>query len=72
MSAAPNLRVLVVDDMPSIHEDFRKVLVPELNTGQLALLLRSELLIDVAPFTKVEGQPFKVSEISAAIAANLE
>jgi 2-oxoglutarate/2-oxoacid ferredoxin oxidoreductase subunit alpha len=51
---------------------FRKVLVPELNTGQLSLLLRSELLMDVTPFTKVEGQPFKVSEMSAAIAANLE
>jgi len=46
--------------------------VPELNAGQLSMLLRSELLLDVTPHTKVEGQPFKVSEMSAAIAANLE
>jgi 2-oxoglutarate/2-oxoacid ferredoxin oxidoreductase subunit alpha len=51
---------------------FGKVLVPELNTGQLAMLLRSELLIDVTPYGKVAGQPFKVSEMTAAIAANLE
>jgi 2-oxoglutarate ferredoxin oxidoreductase subunit alpha len=51
---------------------FRKVLVPELNTGQLSMLLRSELLLEVTPCTKVEGQPFKVSEMTAAIAANLE
>jgi len=36
------------------------------------MLLRSQLLIEVTPCTKVEGQPFKVSEMSAAIAANLE
>ena len=47
---------------------FNAVLVPELNNGQLATLLRDRLLIDPAQFNKVSGQPFKVAEIRAAIA----
>ena len=39
---------------------FRRVLVPELNLGQLALLLRAEYLVDAQRLTKVQGQPFKV------------
>ena len=50
----------------------RTVVVAGLRLGQLSMLLRSELLLDVTPYTKVEGQPFKVSEMTAAIAANLE
>ena len=47
---------------------FEAVLVPELNAGQLAGLMRSRLLRDVVSLTKVEGQPFKVSEIMTKIA----
>ena len=43
---------------------YRKVLVPELNLGQLSLLLRERYLVDVVPLTKVQGKPFKVSEIA--------
>ena len=46
---------------------FAKVLVPELNNGQLATLLRDRLLLDVAQLNKVAGQPFKVAEVLAAI-----
>ncbi len=46
---------------------FKKVLVPELNCGQLRLLLRAEFLVDVVGFNKVRGQPFLVSEIEAKI-----
>jgi 2-oxoglutarate ferredoxin oxidoreductase subunit alpha len=51
---------------------FDKVLVPELNQGQLAMLLRSEFLIPAKPFTKVAGQPFKVREITSQIEAMLK
>jgi 2-oxoglutarate ferredoxin oxidoreductase subunit alpha len=46
---------------------FERVLVPELNTGQLVRLLRSEFLIPAESLTKVQGQPFRVAEIRARI-----
>ncbi len=42
---------------------FKKVLVPEMNLGQLALLLRAKHLVDIISYTKVEGKPFKRAEI---------
>jgi 2-oxoglutarate ferredoxin oxidoreductase subunit alpha len=42
---------------------FNKVLVPELNAGQLALLLRARYLIDAISYSKVQGKPFKIAEI---------
>jgi 2-oxoglutarate ferredoxin oxidoreductase subunit alpha len=46
---------------------FDRVLVPEMNMGQLATLLRDKLGIEVESLTKVTGQPFLVSELEAAI-----
>jgi 2-oxoglutarate ferredoxin oxidoreductase subunit alpha len=46
---------------------FDQVLVPEMNTGQFARLLRSEYLIPADGLNKVAGQPFKIGEILAAI-----
>jgi 2-oxoglutarate ferredoxin oxidoreductase subunit alpha len=46
---------------------YRRVLIPELNTGQLALLIRGRYLVDAVPFDKVAGQPFKISEIEQKI-----
>lgn len=51
---------------------FDKVLVPELNTGQLAMLLRAEYQRPILSHTKVEGQPFKVAELMATIQAIVE
>jgi 2-oxoglutarate ferredoxin oxidoreductase subunit alpha len=39
------------------------VLVPELNLGQLSRLLRERYLREVVSFSKVQGKPFRVSEI---------
>ncbi len=50
---------------------FDKVIVPEMNTGQLKTVLRDQYLVDAQPLNKVSGQPFKISEIEAAIAAAL-
>ena len=50
---------------------FEHVLCPELNEGQLAMLLRSRYLVDVESFSKIAGQPFKVGEISERINAIL-
>ena len=51
------------DDLGDIMKRFKKVIVPELNLGQLSLLLRSKYLIDVIPYNKLQGKPFKVSEL---------
>jgi len=46
---------------------FKRVLVPELNTGQLRLLLRAKFLVDARGLNKVAGKPFLVEEIEQAI-----
>ena len=50
---------------------FEQVMVPELNNGQLARLLRAELLVDAKSFAKIAGQPFKIREIVEEIDARL-
>jgi 2-oxoglutarate/2-oxoacid ferredoxin oxidoreductase subunit alpha len=46
---------------------YRRVLVPEMNLGQLSLLLRARFLVDAIPFTRVRGLPFKSDELADAI-----
>jgi 2-oxoglutarate/2-oxoacid ferredoxin oxidoreductase subunit alpha len=46
---------------------FKKVLIPELNTGQLRLLIRGNFLVDARGLNKVQGKPFLVEEIEEAI-----
>ncbi len=46
---------------------FPKVLVPELNRGQLSRLLRAEFLVDAISYPKIQGLPFKTAEISQKI-----
>jgi 2-oxoglutarate ferredoxin oxidoreductase subunit alpha len=46
---------------------FKKVLVPELNSGQLVRLLRAEYLVDAIGLNKIQGRPFLVGEIEAKI-----
>lgn len=61
---APNLGDLLAG--------FDTILVPEMNTGQLATLLQAQYLRRVERLNKVTGQPFKIAEISAAIESALE
>ena len=51
---------------------FNKVLVPELNLGQLSFILRAKYLVDAVGLNKVEGQPFKTGEIENRIYEMLE
>jgi len=46
---------------------YEQVLIPEMNLGQLARLVRAEFLVDVESLTQVKGIPFKASEIEAKI-----
>ncbi len=50
---------------------YRKVLVPELNSGQLRLLLRATFLVDAVGLNKVQGRPFLVREIERKIESML-
>jgi 2-oxoglutarate/2-oxoacid ferredoxin oxidoreductase subunit alpha len=51
----------------AVLKRFKKILVPELNSGQLCWLLRAKYLVPAEGFNKVQGRPFLVSEIEAAI-----
>jgi 2-oxoglutarate ferredoxin oxidoreductase subunit alpha len=46
---------------------FRKILVPELNMGQLRTILRATFLVDAVGLNKVQGKPFTISEVLARI-----
>jgi 2-oxoglutarate ferredoxin oxidoreductase subunit alpha len=46
---------------------YDKILIPELNTGQLLKLIRAEFLLDAVGLNKVSGEPFKVTEIISKI-----
>jgi 2-oxoglutarate ferredoxin oxidoreductase subunit alpha len=52
-------------NLGEVLKRYRNILVPELNTGQLALLLRARYLIDVISYPKMQGKPFKIAEIKA-------
>jgi 2-oxoglutarate ferredoxin oxidoreductase subunit alpha len=51
---------------------FDRILIPELNRGQLWRLIRAEYLIDAVSYPKVQGRPFKASEIESKIMEVLE
>lgn len=51
---------------------YDKVLVPEMNLGQLSLLLRAKYLVDVVGVNQVRGMPFKSTELVDAIIATIE
>jgi 2-oxoglutarate/2-oxoacid ferredoxin oxidoreductase subunit alpha len=50
---------------------YGRVLIPEVNLGQLALLIRGRFLVDAVPFNRVRGKPFRISEIRSAAEAVL-
>jgi 2-oxoglutarate ferredoxin oxidoreductase subunit alpha len=54
-------------NLGDVLRSFDKVLIPELNTGQLLKVIRAEFLLDVTGLNKVAGEPFKVSEITEKI-----
>jgi 2-oxoglutarate ferredoxin oxidoreductase subunit alpha len=51
---------------------YPKLLVPEMNSGQLALLLRAAFLVDARSFTKVQGLPIFAEELQRAIEEALD
>jgi 2-oxoglutarate ferredoxin oxidoreductase subunit alpha len=59
-------------NLEEVLRRYPKVIVPEMNLGQLSRVVRAEFLVDARSVTKVQGQPFKAAEIEAAILEALE
>jgi len=51
---------------------FNKVMIPEINLGQLSTMIRSKYLIDTLDFNRVSGKPFTTSDIYNKILQVLE
>ncbi|MFD2082957.1 2-oxoglutarate ferredoxin oxidoreductase subunit alpha [Actinopolymorpha cephalotaxi] len=54
-------------DLGEVLRSYDRVLVPEMNLGQLSMLLRSRYLVDVVSYNRVRGMPFSASELTGAI-----
>jgi 2-oxoglutarate ferredoxin oxidoreductase subunit alpha len=59
-------------DLGHILREYRKVLIPEINSGQLVRVLRAEYLVDAVGFNRVRGLPLATEEIHEAILQLLE
>ena len=60
------------NDLGAILRRFKRVLVPEINLGQLSRILRERYLIDAVGYNRLQGKSFKESEIARAVLAELE
>jgi 2-oxoglutarate ferredoxin oxidoreductase subunit alpha len=59
-------------NLGDLLKGFGKVLIPEMNNGQLVTLLRAEYLVDAESLTQISGQPFKVGDLEREIRSRLE
>lgn len=59
-------------DLGDVLRRYPKVIVPEMNLGQLSKLVRAEYLVDAQSVSKVKGQPFTAAEIYDVIAGALQ
>ncbi|GAA4900521.1 2-oxoglutarate ferredoxin oxidoreductase subunit alpha [Actinomycetospora succinea] len=60
-----------LNPMPSnlgdVLRSYRRVVVPEMNLGQLSMLLRAKFLVDAHSYTKVAGLPFQAEELAGVL-----
>ncbi len=54
-------------NLGGLFDRYERIMVPEMNMGQLSMLLRARYLKDIISLNKVQGRPFKISEISSMI-----
>ena len=55
------------NNLGDILSNYDKILVPEMNNGQLIKLIRDRYLVDAKPLNKIKGMPFEAQEIKSAI-----
>jgi 2-oxoglutarate ferredoxin oxidoreductase subunit alpha len=60
------------DNLGKYIKNFKKVIVPEVNLGQLAKIIRSEYLIEAVSFNKIRGLPLQVIELKNAVTKLIE
>ena len=51
---------------------YERVVIPEMNLGQLAMILRATYLVDAISYTKVAGLPFKAEELQGVFTDIIE
>ncbi len=61
----------VTRNLGELLKSYDKVLVAEMNNGQMLTLLKSQYIIDAKGLLKVSGQPLKIEEVSSAIRSML-
>ncbi len=59
-------------DLGAVLARYQRVLVPEVNLGQLSRLIRAEYLVDAISFTQVQGIPFRAAAMEAAILQQID
>ena len=52
-------------NLGEVLESYRRVLIPEVNLGQLSMLIRARFLVDAIGYNRVRGKPFRIAEIHA-------
>ena len=50
-------------DLGELLNSFKKIIVPELNLGQLSIILKAKYVRDIIGYNKLQGKPFKVTEL---------
>jgi 2-oxoglutarate/2-oxoacid ferredoxin oxidoreductase subunit alpha len=58
-------------DLGQVLRRYPRVLVPEMNLGQLSRLIRAEFLVDAKSYSKIQGVPFTAAELETAITSAL-
>lgn len=58
-------------NLQAILQNFKKVIVPEINNGQLVKIIRSEFLVDAVPFNKIKGTPITQDELENFVKKHL-
>jgi 2-oxoglutarate ferredoxin oxidoreductase subunit alpha len=58
-------------NLGNVLDHYKRVLVPEINLGQLAMLVRAKFLVDAQSYGRVRGKPFRIVEIVEAAEAAL-
>jgi 2-oxoglutarate/2-oxoacid ferredoxin oxidoreductase subunit alpha len=59
-------------NLGDILRSYQRVIVPEMNMGQLALLLRAKYLVDVRSYSRVRGLPISLSELARDLEAEID
>ncbi len=59
-------------NLGELLDGYERIVVPELNNGQLVRILRAEYLVPAQPLCKIHGQPFRVAELVREIAKHFE